>query len=207
MTVIRSPLSEGTLVSAEELLSEHCQPRRLQLKRRAHLPSEISGFWKIHSGYIRTLTWSLDGECVSLGFWRPGEVIGAAIVQVHPYEAQCLSDVTVEYLGSHYRFSKEMVLAQVAQSNSLLRIVHCSQVEQRLLLFLIWLAQRLGKATPQGYLIEPKLTHKDIAESIGSTRVTVTRLIKVLERAGRISWHSRERVIYHNATNDCCEYL
>lgn len=207
MSAILSSFTEEPFTKPEVLSTEPYQSRLLHLKRRDHLPSEAKSYWRIQSGYIRTFTWSLEGECVPLGFWQQGEVVGQTIAQAHPYEAQCLSDVTVEYLGSDYGFSRESVLAQVGQSNSLLCIVHCFQVEQRLLLFFVWLAQRLGEAIPSGYRIRPKLTHQDIADSVNSTRVTVTRSIKVLERAGKIRWSPRERVVYRSAVNECCGCL
>lgn len=45
----------------------------------------------------------------------------------------------------------------------------------------------------QGQLIDLRLTHQEIAEVIGTTRVTVTRLLKQFEREAIIT--SRRRLI------------
>lgn len=183
----------------ENIPTEYSQARVLRFKRRDHLFCEDGGFWRIQSGYIRTFTRGLDGECVPLGFWKTGDIIGQPLAQTYPYEAQCLSEVTAESLGCNYSFSKEAILAQSRQSSDLLKIVHCAQVEQRLRLLFVWLAQQLGEATPNGFCIQPKLTHQEIADSINSTRVTVTRSIRSLEREGQINWKARSQLVYHSA--------
>ena len=61
--------------------------------------------------------------------------------------------------------------------------------------FLYWLAQRFGEPTKDGLSVPVKLIHQDIAESIGATRVTITRLLKKLEREGKIQWSVHIKVV------------
>ena len=56
-----------------------------------------------------------------------------------------------------------------------------------------------GETTPAGRRLLVKLTHQEVAESIGSTRVTITRLLQALERDGKISWTTQERIVYTTA--------
>lgn len=51
----------------------------------------------------------------------------------------------------------------------------------------MWLAQKFGREVEQGQLIDLRLTHTDIAEVIGGTRVTVTRLLSQFEQDGIIN--------------------
>lgn len=53
---------------------------------------------------------------------------------------------------------------------------------ERLTKLLIWLAQKFGSKVSQGILIELRLTHHELADMIGSTRVTVTRLLNQLDK-------------------------
>ncbi|WP_187329235.1 helix-turn-helix domain-containing protein [Halomicronema hongdechloris] len=76
----------------------------------------------------------------------------------------------------------------------LLRIRH-GNIRQRLELFLQWLAQRFGRPIRQGQLIQLRLTHQNIADTIGTTRVTVTRLLQELEHAQVISWFHRRQIV------------
>ncbi len=197
------PRSRSQSCQPEELY----QPKVFHFKRHENLCFRSRGLWRIQQGYVRSLTWSLEGDPVPLGFWGAGDIIGYAIAQSHPYEAQCLSSVTAEYLGSAYSFSPEVALAHLRHSNDLLRIAYCRQTEKRLLLFFCWLAQRFGKAVTEGRQIQPKLTHQEIANSIGSTRVTVTRLLKELERTGKIRWDAREKIVYAKTFEQSCEYM
>ena len=205
---------------SNHLSPNHPNPRLKELrqfplahfKRYDPLFSGDYGLWRIKSGYIRTLTWNASGEVVPLGFWTAGDIVGCATAepaqktnaQTHPYEAQCLTTVTAEYLGNHCGFPKNMILAQLSQSNDLLRIAHCHQTEMRLLLFVCWLAEKFGQLATEGYQVDIKLTHQEIAESIGATRVTVSRLLKVLERKGKIRWTTQEKWVSQIALSECC---
>lgn len=166
-------------------------------KRHEQLPFRRYGLWRITTGYVRTLTWSADGESVPLGFWQAGDIFGYPITQTHPYEAQCLSTVTAEYLGRHYQLSQGEIISQTIQSNQLLCISHCRQGQLRLLKFLCWLAERFGQASAAGHHVQIRLTHQEIAESTGLTRVTVTRLIKRLESERKLRWCAQEKLIYN----------
>ncbi|MEO1393691.1 MAG: Crp/Fnr family transcriptional regulator [Cyanobacteria bacterium J06634_5] len=177
-----------------------------RLKRNDLLDSHSKGLWRIHSGYVRTLSWTQEGTLVPLGFWGKGDIIGYPIAQATPYQAKCLSVVEVESLGTTYGFSQEQVLAQVRQSNDLLKISHYRQAEAQLLEFICWLAQRFGQPVREGHLLKIRLTHQEIAESIGITRVTVSRLLKALEREKKIRWRPAEKIVARAtlANSDAC---
>jgi CRP-like cAMP-binding protein len=50
-------------------------------------------------------------------------------------------------------------------------------------------------------LIDLRLTHQDIAEIIGSTRVTVTRLLNAFEKQGIIQRMQRRFIVLHDQPN------
>lgn len=60
-------------------------------------------------------------------------------------------------------------------------------VRERLVSFLLMMARRFGKKTPQGTLVDVPLRHQDIASSISSSRETITRELAVLARKKLIS--------------------
>ena len=57
---------------------------------------------------------------------------------------------------------------------------------------LSWLTNRFGKDDRHGRLIGLQLTHQELAELIGSSRVTVTRIINDLEKTGFLSRKGRK---------------
>ncbi len=74
----------------------------------------------------------------------------------------------------------DSILRHVQQTEELLCIVRSSSTHDRLLQLLIWLARKFARKVEQGHLIDLRLTHQDISEIIGTTRVTVTRLLSAV---------------------------
>lgn len=174
-----------------------------RFKRRDRISVDTCTLWQVHSGLVRTITWTEDGEVVPLGLWSPGSVIGVPISQVEPCELQCLSAVELSRLPLDYLLTVETLLKHTAQINRLLQIMHCRQVQERLLQFTCWLAENFGQPTSHGRLITIRLTHQEIAETIGTSRVTITRFIKQLEADGLMRWSGRERFVSNRALKAC----
>lgn len=170
----------------------------LQFNRREQLPLRTCGGWHIQSGAVRSLTWNPNGDLVPLGFWGVSSLVGYPLMPAYPYEIQCLNSVEASFIEAEgiEHLARSMVLAQARQAGELLRISHCRHVESRLLQFICWLAEDFGQSTPEGQLLLLKLTHQEIAESIGATRVTVTRFLKRLEAQGKICWSGQEKRVH-----------
>lgn len=67
---------------------------------------------------------------------------------------------------------------------------------ERLIGFLRLLALEEGEMTDQGYYLPYPLTHAQIASAIGTTRVTVTRLMGELRQEGLIEIHPDNRLCW-----------
>jgi CRP-like cAMP-binding protein len=76
-----------------------------------------------------------------------------------------------------------------------LEILHCRAVDASLLRLLSWLAKKFGHQVEKGQLIDLRLTHQEIAETIGTTRVTVTRLLNEFEKQGIIERLPRKSIV------------
>jgi len=152
--------------------------------------------WKIEAGVVRTLTWLEDGTVVTLGLWGAGEVVGKALSKLEPYQMECLTavDVTLVPLREFYR-NPEPLLNYICQAEEFLVIRSARKVEEMLIRLLVWLANRFGYAVDQGRAIDLKLTHQDLAEMLGTTRVTVTRLLKQFEDQGMIQRLTRQIIL------------
>jgi CRP-like cAMP-binding protein len=88
------------------------------------------------------------------------------------------------------------ILLHAQQEEEFLKLVHSQSIEQRLLQFLAWLGQKFGHDSKQGRIINLRLTHQEIAETLSTTRVTVTRLINQLEQQGMIQRNSRHWILF-----------
>ena len=104
-----------------------------RFKRRDRIPIDTCTLWQVRSGLVRTITWDEDGEIVPLGLWNTGSIVGVPITQVEPCELQCLSTVELDRLPLDYCLTVDTLLRHTAQASRLLHIMHCRQVQDRLL--------------------------------------------------------------------------
>lgn len=146
------------------------------------MPTPAHQLWQVEQGFVRTLTWDENGYVSTLGIWGPGDLVGLPLTQVEPYYVCCLGDVKAKLLAAHCHWPMEALLCHLQQTEALLQIARGKRICDRLRQFLVWLAQRFGYPTDQGRVTELQLTHQEIAETLGTSRVTITRLLKTLEQ-------------------------
>lgn len=177
--------------SAERLLSSFA--------RRSFLPLRQDSLWKIEKGVVRTLTVSEDGISIILGLWGPGDIVGKALCTANPYQIECLTSVQATHLPAHswYQATEAMVL-HIQRYGELVEILHCRQAEASILRLFTWLGKRFGQQVEQGQLIDLRLTHQDIGDLLGITRVTVTRLLNDFEKQGIIQRKERQFILMHD---------
>ena len=170
-------------------------------KRRESIPLQQNILWQIRVGAVRLFTIAEDGALVTLGFWGVGDVIGQPLTCIQPCQIECLTNVDAVILAKSRCWNlNQVMLTHICQMQELIRIRH-GHILQRLLLLLNWLASKFGSPIEEGYLIHLRLTHQEMAEAIGSTRVTVTRLIRELERDDAIRYSEQQCIILpHSAT-------
>ncbi|MGF1568607.1 MAG: Crp/Fnr family transcriptional regulator [Nodosilinea sp.] len=152
------------------------------------LPLVPDQVWQLEQGIVRTLTWDSEGHITTLGIWGRGDVVGLPLTQLSPYQMECLTPVAVTEipLGSQSRYWQEALLNHLCRSQELFSIVQNPSISAGLLNLLYWLATRFGREIADGWMLKPILTHKQLAEVIGSSRVTVTRILTRLEEEGRL---------------------
>ena len=164
-------------------------------KRRESLPLEANRLWQIRSGAVRLLTLSEDGTPITLGFWESGDLTGQPLICIQPSEIECLTKVQAVLLSPDQCWNFQQVMrSHLHQMQELIRFRQ-GQVPQRLQQLLGWLALKFGRQVEQGRLIQLRLTHQDMADAIGTSRVTVTRLMQELERNGKIGYSEKNCVI------------
>ncbi|MEM9512995.1 MAG: helix-turn-helix domain-containing protein, partial [Cyanobacteria bacterium P01_E01_bin.48] len=66
----------------------------------------------------------------------------------------------------------------------------------RLVSFLLILCRDFGMPSSTGVTIDLRLSHQEIAEAIGSTRVTITRLLGDLRKHEFISIHKKKITVH-----------
>jgi len=169
---------------------------RQQFSLRSSLPIKQNSVWKIESGAVRTLTWLEDGTTITTGIWGPGDVIGKLLTTVDPYQIESLTPVEATLLPlGHDEILKEWVSNHLKQAEALMLVRSYRRVDIMLVKLLSWLAKRFGRSVNQGNLIDLRLTHQDLADLLGTTRVTITRILGQFEQQGLIERLSLHRIL------------
>jgi CRP-like cAMP-binding protein len=154
---------------------------------KEELPKKINDLWLITNGVIKTYTISEAGTLITLGFWGKGDLVGRHLSNVDPYILKCISSVrAIAIPRSNWRTLSHQFLDYAQQTQQLTYIVRNNRISERLWLLLKWLASKFGRAIQQGRLIDFKLTHQELADAIGTTRITVTKILNQFEREGLI---------------------
>lgn len=163
--------------------------RKLQLTLDSQnvLPSHLC--WRIEEGYVRSNTWTRDGDVITIGLRGPGDLVAPLNGEWGAAESFSLTRVSLEEISP----SQEQLLAclssQLAQAISLLQISRLRPVDARILHLLHWLGARFGIVNSQGTILsleEMNLTHRSPAELTGMTRVSVTKALSSFKARGLI---------------------
>lgn len=164
-------------------------PRQLEISLHSgsSVPSTLS--WRIEQGYLRAVSWGQHGESFTLGIWGPGDLVIPALMAVEPLQLTALSPLRLIEAMPTSNDREAFLLAQIQQISTLLRFSRTRPAEARLFELLIWIGKRFGRESRRGVSLcfdELNLTHRNLAEISGLTRVTVTKAISHFRQAGSL---------------------
>lgn len=174
-------------VHLTDLASRQFLPRKV-------LPTIHHSVWRVETGVARSITWLEDGTVITLGLWGAGEVIHQTR-SLEPFQIECLTKVEATPISNPQQLETAALLAYVQQLEELAIIRSHKRVDAMMLKLLDWLANRFGRDVEAGRMIDFRLTHQDIAELLGTTRVTVTRTLSQFEQNGLIDRISLGRTV------------
>ena len=156
------------------------------------------GIFILCSGRAKLTTSSTEGKTLIVKIAEPGEVLGAsATILGKPYEvsAETIEPAQLNFIkrDDFLKFLNNNAEACMHTAQQLSEKYHSAQREIRSLglsqttseklakLLLDWCA-RGGEETNKGIRLKVLLTHEEIAQMIGTTRETVTRLLSDFKR-------------------------
>ncbi|MBW4582187.1 MAG: Crp/Fnr family transcriptional regulator [Tildeniella nuda ZEHNDER 1965/U140] len=164
-----------------------------QFPPRSFVPLTYNCAWRIEAGAMRSVTWLKDGTVVALGFWGTGDIIDRTLAS-ESVQIECLTKVEATLL-MEWQQEPEALLSYSRQLEELAVIRSHRKVDAMLLQLLSWLANKFGREVGAGRLIDFRLTHQDIAELLGTTRVTITRTLNQFEQQGLIDRRPVGRIV------------
>ncbi len=164
----------------------------------------------IERGRVRVTRLSPEGKSVILALLGPGELLGEAAWESgeHDSYAETLEDACVYQIGreAFQNFIREnpefglrfinVLGGRLKQAQARIEDLVFRQVPSRVARLLLTLAESHGKVTPAGIRVEFPLTHQEIADMVGSSRVTVTQILNKFRTSKWINIESKRITIH-----------
>jgi CRP-like cAMP-binding protein len=167
----------------------------------------------IISGHIRISTLSAEGREVVLNILNPGELFGEiALIDGKERTADASAMDNCEVLVIHRRDFMPF-LQQRPELCTRLMVVLCERIRwvsalhedamflsltQRLAKHLLRLASTYGEETPEGMMIDLKLSQQELGNILGATRESINKQIRAWEEDGILK-RSRGRIVIADA--------
>lgn len=188
-----STLDKSSQPDLRQLLEELYKGRSLQPYKTGQvirmLPDEIL---VVYRGVVQIGTLYDSGDEALLGLVCPLMPFGLPLSFIRPYQAAAMTEVDLMRL-SMSEVDQSPALAQslfhqltrrLQQTEAVLAMVGYRRVEDRLRHLLLLLKEEIGLPITSGTRLSVRLTHQQLANAIGTTRVTVTRLLSQLQEEG-----------------------
>jgi len=174
--------------------------------RGEEIPLVSQGVWQVCQGLVQLSTLCQNGEEVWLGWAEPSTFFGHWFSLLQSYQATALTDVYLTWfslteINSSERLAQtvlQQMVRRMRQTEALLAISGQRRVEDRLQQLLLLMKREIGQPVVEGTRLGVRLTHQNLANAIGTTRVTVTRLLSKLKSEGAIILDRDRHIIIKN---------
>ncbi|MGJ3263242.1 MAG: Crp/Fnr family transcriptional regulator [Salinarimonas sp.] len=209
------PLFAGVDAPAlEEILAAARMVRYAQAATVFVQEEEAHSFFVLIEGRLRVTRLTPDGQQVVVRFVSAGDLFGIAPAvgrTTYPATATAIVDSTAAAWPTT-AWPRLTTLDPAFAANALqtvggrlqdahVRVVELATepVEQRIAHALLRLAERFGRAGPEGVEIDFPLSRQDVAEMTGSTLHTVSRILSAWERDGVVAGGRRRIAVRDRA--------
>lgn len=169
---------------------------------------EPQAVWIVCRGVVQVGTLYATGDEALLGLVCPAMPFGLPFTSIRPYQANALTNVDLMKL-SFKEVQQSPALSQgifhhlnrrLRQTEALLAMAGYRRVEERLRHLLLLLAQEVGQIqSDRSIRLGVRLTHQQLANTVGTTRVTVTRLLSQMRQSGWLTLDRRRHIILTEA--------
>lgn len=171
-------------------------------------PSEW--FYIVTKGKVKITKLSQDGKEIILEIISPMDFFGGiAVMRGFPYpaNASAMDDTEVRKISRNNlmkimdRFPNLMYCMAInigdrlKDSHEMIKSIALEKVESRIASLLIKLSEKAGEKTPDGVIINMKLTKQDIAEMVGTTVETAIRTMSKLSKGGVLASKSGKIIV------------
>ena len=166
---------------------------------REQLPLIEDSLWFITSGVVKSYTIEEYDVITTLGFWGVQDVVSQCLSSIEPYFLECLTDVeAIAIPQPQWSEVSDAIIHHGQQTQQFIYMMRASRVHKRLWLLLQWLGNKFGQKSETGRLISFRLTHQELANTLGTTRITVTKILSRFEREGLIFRPNKRSIVVNN---------
>jgi CRP/FNR family cyclic AMP-dependent transcriptional regulator len=88
----------------------------------------------------------------------------------------------------------KILCTRLRDSISKIELLNFNSAAQRVKMLFMMMAETYGERTPAGTVLNIRLLHQDIADMVGLTRETVTRVLDRMKKSGEIELLNRKRI-------------
>ncbi|MCX5514646.1 Crp/Fnr family transcriptional regulator [Kaistia algarum] len=168
---------------------------------------EAEHVFEVVEGVLRVYKILGDGRRVITGFMYPGDLIGVSLKDRYLYTAEAVTRIQVRRFG-HNRFQEEInrspelrpqlfarLCDEMAAAQDQMVLLARKSAEERVASFLLHIARRLDNGHPPLRVVEVPMTRLDMADYLGLTIETVSRIMTRLTSRGVIAPSGRHAII------------
>lgn len=200
-------------LSSEDLLrvAQMCQLSRFRRAERIFTESQPGAcLYVVMEGRVKIFGSSTQGRSKTFAYLEPGDFFGEMSLideEVRSASASALEDSVLIMLKSD-DFRKlslsrpaialtmlKTLSGRLRRANREIEALSFNNVLGRIAQILLDLAERYGKTTNEGILIDMTLSHKELAEMAGTAREVISRVISRFRRIGCVSFADSKLII------------
>lgn len=168
---------------------------------------EAAHVFEVVSGVLRIYKILSDGRRVITGFMYPGDLIGVSLKERYLYTAEAVTRIQVRRFARQ-RFQEEInrspelrpqlfarLCDEMAAAQDQMVLLARKSAEERVCSFLLHIARRLDGEAASLTVVEIPMTRLDMADYLGLTIETVSRIMTRLTSRGVIAPSGRHAVV------------
>ena len=171
---------------------------------------EGDSLYIITEGRVKVSVFSESGKEIIFSILREGDFFGEmALLDGQPRSANItatedskvfilhrkdFANLLEKYPRISIKLLEELSI-RLRKTDQRLESIALLDVTGRIATVLVQLGEEQGQKTPEGVLIRSRPTHQEIANMVGTTRETVTRVLKQLELKGYIKMTGKDVII------------
>jgi CRP/FNR family transcriptional regulator len=158
------------------------------------------------SGTLKLYKLLPDGRRQVTGFMYPGDFLGISVADEHAFTAEALGPSQLcwfarnrfdDFMDGHPEMERELyrlAAHELAAAQQQMVLLGRKSAAERMASFLIMLAEKAQRRLRQTRFVELPMTRTDIADYLGLTKETVSRVLSLLRRNRLIRLETLDKI-------------